>query len=58
LIVFRGATRPSQVKEWIEAQGGRVLNVAGNRESKDPGIGERVERFMLRVFRQLGRGAD
>jgi hypothetical protein len=32
----------------------RVLNVAGNRESRAPGIGERAERFLCEVFRQLG----
>jgi hypothetical protein len=31
-----------------------VLLVAGNRESKSPGIGDRVERFLGAVFRQLG----
>jgi hypothetical protein len=54
LIVFRGATRPSQVCAWIEANGVRVLNAAGNREPKSPGLGARVERFMIRVFRRLG----
>jgi hypothetical protein len=28
--------------------------VAGNRESRQPGIGERVERFLIVVFRSLG----
>ena len=28
--------------------------VTGNRESRDPGIGERVERFMMVVFKALG----
>jgi hypothetical protein len=28
--------------------------VAGDRESKSPGIGDRVERFLAAVFRQLG----
>ena len=32
-----------------------VLNVAGNRESTEPGIGERVEQFLLTVFRQMVR---
>jgi hypothetical protein len=54
LIVFRGATKPSQVCAWIEANGVRMLNVAGNRESKSPGLGARVEAFMTRVFRRLG----
>jgi hypothetical protein len=28
---------------------------AGNRESTTPGIGERVERFLLEVLRRLAR---
>lgn len=34
----------------------RVLNVAGNRESKAPGIGEWVERYLAEVFRLLREG--
>jgi putative molybdenum carrier protein len=34
--------------EWI-----KVINVAGNRESKSPGIGKRTERFLSNMFRQL-----
>jgi len=33
-----------------------VLNVAGNRESEAPSIGDRVERFLADVFRRLGHG--
>jgi hypothetical protein len=33
---------------WI-----KVLNIAGNRESHSPGIGVRVERYLLAVFRRL-----
>jgi Circularly permutated YpsA SLOG family len=29
------------------------LMVAGSRETRDPGIGERVERFLIVVFRSL-----
>ena len=54
LIVYRGTTRPSQVRDWIVAKGIRTLNVAGNRETKAPGIGDRVERFLGAVFRRLG----
>jgi hypothetical protein len=56
LLIFRGAGRPSEVAGWIGEKGIRVLNVAGNRESKDRGIGARVERFMGRAFARLGRG--
>jgi hypothetical protein len=48
-------TQPAEVTAWIEAEGVRVLNVAGNRESTEPGIGERAERFLVAAFRQLAR---
>lgn len=47
-------TRPSHVAEWIVEHEIRVLNVAGNRESKAQGIGDRVERSLASVFRWLG----
>jgi hypothetical protein len=51
-ICYRGVTTPSEVAALIGAHGIRVLNVAGNRESSNPGIGER---FMLEVLRRLAR---
>lgn len=56
LLVIEGLTRPSEVAAWIAAEEVRVLNVARNRESTSPGIGDRVERFMLAVFRKLAEG--
>ncbi len=53
LIVVRGRTRPSDVVGWIVENDVKVLNVAGNRDPKSPGIGLRVERFLGRVFRRL-----
>jgi hypothetical protein len=50
LIVEDGTTRPSHVIEWMTTHRVSVLNVAGNRESKNPGLGERVEAFLSRVF--------
>ena len=38
-----GVTRPAEVAGWIRDNGIAVLNVAGNRENVNPGIGERVE---------------
>jgi hypothetical protein len=49
-VVIDGLTRPSDVAAWIVAEEVRVLNVAGNRESTDPGIGERAERCLVAVF--------
>jgi Circularly permutated YpsA SLOG family len=43
-------TQSSEVAAWIEAEEVRVLNVAGNRESSEPGIGKRVERFLVEVI--------
>jgi hypothetical protein len=31
----------------------KCLNIAGNRESKNPGIGERVEKFLMAVFKRV-----
>ena len=31
----------------------RALNVAGSRESTEPGIGVRAEEFLARVFRRV-----
>lgn len=50
---------PRDVADWIHGHliegetGPVVLMVAGNRESKSPGIGARVEKFMSEVFRFL-----
>jgi hypothetical protein len=58
LIVYRGVTTPSEVVAWLRSKPIRTLNVAGNREWVSPGIGERAERFLVAVFRQLGRSAS
>jgi hypothetical protein len=50
LIVAEGATRPSDVVAWMAAHEVATLNVAGNRESKNPGLGTRVEAFLARVL--------
>jgi hypothetical protein len=45
---------PSDAVQWLSNHPQiQVLNVAGNRESKNPGIGERVERFLIAVFKRL-----
>jgi hypothetical protein len=43
------------VVEFIRESRVRVLMVARNRESLDPGIGDRVEGFLTVVFKALGR---
>jgi hypothetical protein len=53
--VYPGAlTRPLHIAEWIREHKIKVLNVAGNRASGNPGIGARVERSLAAVLRRLG----
>ncbi len=53
--VYPGASfEPCQVATWIAENKFGTLNVAGNREQEEPGIGDRVERFLGEVLQQLG----
>jgi hypothetical protein len=53
--VYPGASfEPSHVATWIAENKVRTLNVAGNREGEESGIGDRVERFLGKVLQQLG----
>jgi hypothetical protein len=54
--VVEDRDRPSDVVRWLAASRVSSLNVAGNSESSNPGIGERVERFLAAVFLQLTVG--
>ncbi len=50
---------PSAVAAWYLAlPAARILNVAGNRESVEPGIGERAERFLSEFFELLRSRSD
>ena len=50
MLVEPGETTPRMVLEFLAAHRVKVLNVAGPRESEVPGIGERGERFLGRLF--------
>ena len=53
------SVRTSVAVQWLRNHPQiRVLNVAGNRESKNPGIGERVERFLTVVFKRANERSD
>jgi hypothetical protein len=55
LPVYPSATfQPAHVATWIAENQIRTLNVAGNGEGEEPGIGKRVERFVGQVLQQLG----
>lgn len=45
--------RPKAFREWCEGRGWKVYNIAGNRESKSPGIGAWVEDYLVQVFQLL-----
>jgi Circularly permutated YpsA SLOG family len=50
---------PSDVVRWLRRNPKvKRLNIAGNRESKNPGIGERVERFLIAVFKRVNAPTD
>ncbi len=53
--VYPGASfEPPHIAEWIGENKVKILNVAGSREHEEPGIGDRVERFLGDVLDQLG----
>jgi Circularly permutated YpsA SLOG family len=50
---------PSDVVRWLRRNPQiERLNIARNRESKNPGIGERVERFLIAVFKRVNAPTD
>jgi hypothetical protein len=46
---------PIHVVNWIRGNKIRTLHVTGNQESDEPGIADRVNRFLSEVLRQLER---
>jgi Circularly permutated YpsA SLOG family len=49
-LVIEGLAQPAEVAAWIEAREFRVLNVADRRVSTEPGVGDRVERFLVETL--------
>jgi len=49
-----GENAVDDVVAWLQENNIRTLNVAGNRESKSPGIEKFVETFLIEVFKKLG----
>jgi len=47
-----------QVRTWLDEHDPTVLNVAGGRESKSPGLGEYVRQVMLTVLGGSPSGAQ
>jgi hypothetical protein len=44
---------PSHIATWILENHNKTPNVTGNSEAEEPGIGDRVERFIGQVLQQL-----
>jgi hypothetical protein len=53
VVALALADTPGDVAAWVRGTGARVLNVAGARESKAPGVGALAERFLSLVFTRL-----
>ena len=55
MLIYPGASfEPLHVATWIAEKKFTTLNVAGNREAEEPGIGDLVERFLSEVLQLLG----
>lgn len=51
-----GPERAPAIALWLLDRKVHVLNIAGNRESKAPGIGAWVEKYLTDVFRIITKG--
>lgn len=47
---YQQVSAPAHFRLWAERNNVKTLNVAGNRESKAPGIGIAVERFLVEAI--------
>ncbi len=53
LILDVRTADPAELRDWVVTRGIRVLNVAGPRESRAPGLQARVRRFVEEAFLPL-----
>ncbi len=51
VVDLADAPDPTRVRDWIRAEWVGTLNVAGPRESNNPGIYEEAKAFLLRALR-------
>jgi hypothetical protein len=59
LVIPNGGILPLDVLRWIcTSPRKNRLNISGNRESENPGIGKRVERFLMVVFKRVKERDD
>lgn len=50
VVDLEDAPSPVAIATWLSATGARVVNIAGPRESTNPGIHEEAKNFLLAVF--------
>jgi hypothetical protein len=50
VVDLAAQTTPAEVRQWIESGGISVLNIAGSRESQQPGIALQAAEFLRSVF--------
>ena len=50
VVELNGAEHPEAMRAWMAAQGITVLNIAGPRESKSPGIYAKAAAFLRKVL--------
>jgi Circularly permutated YpsA SLOG family len=53
-LCARDKAAPDKLKAFVQDHGVKVLNVAGPRASKEPGVGEFVMRTLDEVFTDIG----
>jgi hypothetical protein len=51
--IERHQTVPSQFIEWLHNNNIKILNVAGNRERKNPGISQATKNFLIDALRDV-----
>jgi Circularly permutated YpsA SLOG family len=50
LVAFENTPNVDEFRRWLEQNKIQLLNVAGNRESQSPGIGEFTRQFLLKAL--------
>ena len=55
IVDLRHRLKPQEFAGWIRAHDIRILNIAGPRESKHPGLGRQTTKVLSRLFAALDR---
>jgi len=58
VVDLDGPAEPAEIRAWLATRAVRCLNVAGPRESGQPGIGERARRYLDALLASVAVGAE